>query len=494
MNAFAGARPSSLAGWYRPRSVWLAAFGLLLGVGGGVAVARLGPTLPIILLAGVVAASLVAIDPRWGLAATLAVVTLLPFGTLPFKVGATPTLLELALGGTWVVFGLRLLLQRDRQLVTSALDVPLVLFVTVTLFAFVLGLSIGYTSQTIHDYGKLVLAISGYFLILNLVRGGRDLSVALTALVAAGTAAAWLGLALYALGPRAINLLARLAIVGYPTGKILRYIEDDPAKALRATGTGVDPNSFAGMLMIVLAIGVGQAVARQPMVPRALSLLAIPPVGLALLLTYSRAAWLGAAGAVFMLAVLRYRWLLAPLAGGALLAQGLGLGQKFAQRLILGLQLKDPATKLRLAEYQNALAIIREHPVFGVGFGAAPAIDRQTGVSSIYLTIAERAGLLGLGLFVLVVGLVLWQAARALRSRAAAATPAGEALLALTAALAAALAAGALDHYFFHIGFAHMVAIFWALCALVVVAARTALTPSGVGADGTGNGVNRCLA
>ena len=44
--------------------------------------------------------------------------------------------------------------------------------------------------------------------------------------------------------------------------------------------------------------------------------------------------------------------------------------------------------------------------------------------------------------------------------------------MALTGALAAALVAGVLDHYFFHIGFAHMVALFWGLAALAVVAAR----------------------
>lgn len=483
----------------RPHRQWPAAkrFGLLivtvlLGTGAGVSVARLGPLLPVILLAGLVGAFLIAVDPRWGLISAALIITLLPFGTLPFKVGVTPTLLELALGATWTVFGLRLLLQRERELVTSSLDAPLILFVIVTLFAFVLGLNLGYTSQTMHDYAKLVLAISAYFLVTNLVRSRRELGVAVGALVGGGLTAAVLGLGLYALGPRALNVLARLAVVGYPTGKILRYIEDDPAKALRATGTSVDPNSFAGLLMVVLVITIGQAAARRPLIPRLLAVVAIPPVGLVLLLTYSRAAWVGVAVAVFFLAVVRYRWLVAPLAGVLLLAQGLGVGRAFVGRLLLGLQLKDPATKLRLAEYQNALAIIREHPVFGVGFGAAPAIDRQTGVSSIYLTIAERTGLLGLALFTVAVGLVLWRGWRAVRAEAAMKTAAGEAAVALTAALGAAVVAGALDHYFFHIGFAHMVALFWTLCALVVVAARIACEPKVETSCHANRGVTTC--
>lgn len=452
----------------------LVATSLALGILAGLGVARSGPLVPVILSIGAVGAFLVAIDPRWGLAGALVVVALLPFGTLPVKVGATPTLLELALGGAWAVFGLRLLLQRDRRLVTTPLDAPLVLFALVTLFAFVLGLNLGYTTQTVHDYAKLVLAIATYFLVTNLVLSRGELKVALTAIVVSGAAAAWLGLGLYALGSRALNVLARLAVIGYPTSKILRFIEDDPAKALRATGTSVDPNSFAGLLMIVLVVAVGQAVARQPLIPRLVTLGSIPPVALALLLTYSRAAWVGAAGALLLLAIASYRWLLAPLLGSALLAQALGLGQAFERRLLVGIQLQDPATKLRLAEYQNALAIIKDHPLFGVGFGAAPAIDRQTGVSSIYLTIAERTGLLGLGLFAVVVTLAILAVLRVWRSPAAMSTPAGEATIALGAALAAALAAGALDHYFFHIAFAHMVTVFWGLVALVAVGARLA--------------------
>ena len=47
-----------------------------------------------------------------------------------------------------------------------------------------------------------------------------------------------------------------------------------------------------------------------------------------------------------------------------------------------------------------------------------------------------------------------------------------EATLALAAALAGALVTGALDHYFVNILFPHMVALFWLLVALAVVAAR----------------------
>jgi O-antigen ligase len=452
----------------------LAAGGLLLGLLGGVAIARLGPLLPLLALIGAAGAALVLVEPRWGLLGALGVITLLPFGTLPFKVGLTPTLLECALGLTWLVFALRLLLHRDELLLPTVLDGPLVLFLIVTLFAFVLGVGRGYTTQTLHDYGKMIVSISLFFLVVNLVRSRLDFALALNAFCLLGAAAATLGVALWALGRRAEPLLARLAIVGYPTGRIIRYIEDDPAKAIRATGTSVDPNSFAGLLMVVLVVLVAQFAARRPLVPRFVTIPAGPMVGLCLLLTQSRAAWLGAAAGIVLVAALRYRWLLLPLALGVPAVLALGVGRSFIQRFILGLRLQDPATRLRLSEYQNALAIIREHPVFGVGFGAAPSIDLQTGVSSVYLTIAERAGLLGLVVYLvvlIVLALRLWPA---LVGRATPDSAAKEATLALAGALAAAVTAGVLDHYFFNIAFAHMVALFWGLVALALVGARLA--------------------
>lgn len=453
----------------------LLAAGLLLGAAGGLAVATLGPLLPLLLLGGAVGGALVLVEPRWGLLGALGVIALLPYGTLPFKVGLTPTLLSLAILLTWAVFALRLLLRREDRLLTTPLDGPLVLFLVVTLFAFVLGLGRGYTTQTFHDYAKMLLAVSLFFLLTNLLRARRDLRLALGALAAGGTAAALLALVLYALGRGAERFLARLSIVGYPTGRLLRYIEDDPAKAQRITGTAVDPNSFAGFLMVVLVILVAQGAARRPLLPRPLVVLAAAPVALCLLLTYSRATWVGAACGVLLVAVLRYRWLLPPMGVGAAAVLALGIGEQYIERLVLGIQLRDPATRLRLAEYRNALDIIREHPLFGVGFGAAPSIDLQTGVSSVYLTIAERLGLFGLALYLIVLIVLAGQLWPAIRRPTARATPEGEATLALTGALAAAVVTGVLDHYFFNIGFSHMVALFWGLVALAVTAARLAL-------------------
>jgi hypothetical protein len=469
------ARTAALAaGWAR---LWPLPALLALAVAAGFVAATLGPYAAVGLALALPAALLVLLDARAGLLLAVAIITLLPYAVLPVRLGpVSPALLTLASLATLGVWGLRLLLHREERLSVTPLDLPGLLLLSASLFAFVAGMNRGYTSQTAHDYAKLIVGILLALVAINTLRAGGA-ALLIGAIVTGATAAATLGLALYAAGPaRAESLLLRLAPLGYPTDKVVRWIEDDPLKPMRLTSTGVDPNSFGGLMMIALTLAIAQTIAQRRLLPRWLTLPAIPVLGLALLLTYSRGALVGAAVGVLFLAMVRYRWLLPPLALGGLAVLGAGLGSGFAERLLAGLRLEDPATRLRLAEYANALAIIREYPFFGVGFGQAPSIDLQTGVSSIYLAIASRMGLLGLAAFLWAVGAALLAAWRAARARWA--TAEGELLLTLVAALVSALAVGVVDHYLFNIEFSHMATLFWLLigAALGVATAPAAGT------------------
>jgi O-antigen ligase len=124
---------------------------------------------------------------------------------------------------------------------------------------------------------------------------------------------------------------------------------------------------------------------------------------------------------------------------------------------------------MRLAEYRNAVAIIQSYPIFGIGFGLAPELNLTAGVSSIYLALAERIGLVGLFAFLAIAAAFF---ARSLRAMRAAFhnhdDQRGAQLLGLQAAIVAALAVGLLDHYFFNIEFSHMVALFWGSIGLAL--------------------------
>ncbi len=66
---------------------------------------------PLYAVAGVLALAgglLMLRSMQWGLAAVIALICLLPFGALPFKIGFTPTFLDLALVATYFVWIVRI--------------------------------------------------------------------------------------------------------------------------------------------------------------------------------------------------------------------------------------------------------------------------------------------------------------------------------------------------------------------------------------------------
>ncbi|HWQ15540.1 MAG TPA: O-antigen ligase family protein [Roseiflexaceae bacterium] len=426
-------------------------------------------------LAALAAAYALLADTRYGLAAVFLIATVLPFGTLPFRAVVTPTLLTLALLALMGVWLLRLLVRPDERLDLTPLGLPLIGFLGICTFAFLLGAGLSPDATLLHNYVKFLLAVLLFFSVVNCVRTRAQARWALRLLMAGSAIAALVGLALYALpDATALQILVALGRIGYPTsGRVLRYVEDDPNGLERAIGLAVDPNSFGGMLALVGALTATQVVAERPALPRWLVAGMAAAMLLALFLTYSRAALGGIIVATMYVATLRYRRLWwAILAAGALaglLLIGLGVGEQFAERVTEGVQFRDQANQMRLAEYQNALAIIQAYPVFGIGFGEAPELDLTAGVSSIYLAIAQRTGLVGLAAFLALMALFYIRSWRALRAATATGDDERAAwLVAIQAGVAATLAVGLLDHYFFNIEFSHMSALLWGTIGLAL--------------------------
>ncbi len=453
-----------------PRGL-LVVLAAVVAVGGGLLLGKVETQHSLVgtlaLLLGAAAGIVMLADVRVALWATIGVVTLLPFAVVPVHLGLTLTLLEVSSSvaiGTWLA---TLLLKRDLRLAAGTQSLLVLLFVAETAFAFLIGVTNGYTTATFHDYGKFLLALLLVFVVWNVTANLEDARRLATVLLLGGGSAAFIGLALYAGGASlTTRVLVRLIPYGYPSSRIVRYIEDNPGKAMRLTSTSVDPNSFGGLLAVMVVLACALLIARNRSVSRWVTLPVFGLGSLAALLTYSRGAWVGIAAGLAVLALLRYRWLILPGVAAVIPVAVLGFGSNFVHRMWLGLTLQDPATKLRLAEYRNALAIIKAHPLFGVGFGNAPSIDQQTGVSSIYLTLGERVGLVGLAIFAVTVGSIAYRGFRAWRRDPDSVR--GELLLGLLAALVSALTVGIFDHYYFNITFAHMTALFWIVCGMIL--------------------------
>lgn len=458
------------------RHTLVALIAVLLGMAGGAAVS-FGPFWAAFVALLVLACAYAAlVNTGVGIAAIMLIATILPFATLPFKAVITPNFIELALLALMAVWILRLLIRPDETLHLTPLGLPIIGFLGLTLFSFVIGSGGSPDSLTLHNYFKFVLGVLFFFSVTHCVRTRAQARSALRVLMIGGAVAALIGLALYVLNDGlALQALVALGRIGYPTaGRVLRYVEDDTNGIERAIGLAVDPNSFGGMLALVGVLAATQVLAERPLLPRPLLVAMAGAMGLALFLTYSRAALGGLIVATMYVATLRYRRLWwAILTAGALAAFlliGLGLGEQFVERVTEGVQFRDQANQMRLAEYQNAITIISNYPVFGIGFGQAPELDLVAGVSSIYLALAERIGLVGLFAFLGIVAAFFARSWRALRACTHTQPDEERAawLVGLQAAIVAALAVGLLDHYFFNIEFSHMVALFWGSIGLAM--------------------------
>jgi O-antigen ligase len=469
-----------------------AALGLaaLIGAGGLLAtllVAAAGPIYALAAFFVVVGGLLVLRDLRWGLAALIAVIGLLPFAALPFKLGFTPTFLDVTLLAVYFVWIVRIATRRHRELVGTPLGAPILAFLLLAVFAFANGLQYNQpTSTTVRNYAELALAILFFFVLVNTLRTQANLDLLTRLIILAGAGAAALAVLFYFIPPAwTVRVLDALARFNYPGGYgALRYIEDDPANPMRAIGTMVDPNVLGGFMILVTALTLPQLVSPQPLFRRPWVALFLGLDLLALYLTHSRGSMAGLAAGLLVIGVLRYRKLLLVGAIAAGLLLFLPQTQTYVAHFVEGLRLQDRATLMRLGEYKDALALIGRYPWFGVGFTGSPEANLYVGVSNLYLLIAEEMGVVGVALFlVIVTGYLgsLWRAWRRLNQavfRTVAKhgiAPRLEALLlGLAAATIGVMVGGFLDHYLFNLVYPHMSALFWIYVGLGMSATRIA--------------------
>jgi polysaccharide biosynthesis protein PslJ len=355
----------------------------------------------------------------------------------------------------------------------------MVAFVLVVIAAlFVGGATTSVTPEQIRRVGKLVASLL-FFLVARAVLTTPFRLVRLSqALMLAGAVQGAIGAGLMALSPlNQLTILSRLQVIGYPTADVLRYVpgpNDTYTTQLRAIGTSVDPNVFGGTLMLALALIVVQWAAPRPVFSRWVLIALALPTAAGLLLSLSRASWLGLAMGLFLIGALRYRRILVigVLVGIALLASP--VGQDVVVRFVSGFSLADRATAFRVGEYANALTLLQRYPLLGIGFGSSPDIDVTAGVSSVYLLVAEQTGLLGLAMYLsalLSTWWVGWSSVRHAEVKPAAGVEHEQTQglqAAFLAALSGALVAGVLDHYFANQTFPHAVALFWLYAAGLV--------------------------
>lgn len=421
-----------------------------------------GPLLALIAAVAIIGGTLILLDTHWGFVALAAVVYGLPFASLPFSIGFKPTFLDAALGALFFVWILKLVIGKEREFIVSPLGGLVGLFMVMAVFSFAYGLThSAANSFFIRRFAEILLGIALFFAAINTVRTVDEVNWVLRWLTLAGWGCAAIAVAFYVIPEAAtVWVLNRLARFDYPGGYgALRWIEDDPEGTMRAIGTAVDPNVLGGMMILVGGLLAPQLFAKERLWPRWLTVIMLGTAVLALYLTYSRSALLGLATSVGLLALLKYRKLIPLGIVGVLLLLVLPQTQEYVARFYEGIMGQDLATQMRFGEYKDALILINRYPLFGVGFTGVPDIDIYLGVSMLYLTIAQNMGVIGLLIFLAIMGGFFVMLFRSWRHGY---PPGLEAvLLGLVGAVAGALVSGIFDHYWFNMTYPHMTVLLW---------------------------------
>lgn len=208
----------------------------------------------------------------------------------------------------------------------------------------------------------------------------------------------------------------------------------------RLAGNIGEKNRYAQVLLVLVPLGLFMAIGERSRIRRLLALGAAGAISLGVALTFSRGAAVGFVllfVIMFLMGYLKWRYLLAVVLGVVIVFTAV---PAYADRLSglvavsesvgsTGIDQADGAIQSRVTEGLAALLAWADHPILGVGPGEFPQYYRQyaevVGIRvlatdreshNLYLGMAAELGLMGVTLFLLIVGLTLRDLARARRA------------------------------------------------------------------------------
>ncbi|MBI3977133.1 MAG: O-antigen ligase family protein [Chloroflexi bacterium] len=440
---------------------WLA-IGALLAAGGA-----------LFLLAWPEAATLVVI---FALYTNLPVVAMRYHGVPAWVAGALPVILLVPLAA-YVVH------QRQKLLLGPVFALMAVYLVVQILAAF----GAQYLERSTTAIGWYVVeGMILYVLILNVIRTRATLKRVLWIVLLAGSVMS--ALAVY----QGITHDYQNSFGGMMAAKGSFFAADSEVWRRRPAGPVGDTNFFAQILVVLVPIGIFQALAERRPVLRLAAALASVLIVAGVMVTYSRGAAIALGVSFIAIAYLLRVRLYYLLIGAVVLAVAVSaLAPDYLRRIESSAQgalmvgsggagVQDASIKGRITEMASAWYVFLDHPWLGVGpdnFGPyyldyADAVGlrvrtRERAAHDLYLGVAAETGLLGLSAFVGILVAAVWQLRQVRRRDPGVRTELSLWAGAFTVALLGYLTAG----LFLHLAFMRY---FWLLLALAGAVAQVA--------------------
>jgi O-antigen ligase len=230
--------------------------------------------------------------------------------------------------------------------------------------------------------------------------------------------------------------------------------------------------TYSGDLMLVVCLAAAQMVYERR--GRSWPALVMPALVVALVVTFTRNAWVGVLAGTALLFALRDFRLLALLPVVVALVFAFAPG-RLTDRMVSMFNLRDPSNRDRLAMTRTAAAIIRDRPLTGVGPNMIPQVygryrdkdavhETSPHLHNVPLQIAAERGLPALAAWLWFVAAVAITLLRQFRRKIEVPLAAGG-----LAALAAMVTAGLFEHNF---GDSEFLMLFLVIITLPCAAAR----------------------
>jgi len=243
-----------------------------------------------------------------------------------------------------------------------------------------------------------------------------------------------------------------------------------------------NPNAFGEVLVLLVPLAVGLMFAAKSWKGRLLGFVGAGMGSVALIMTYSRAGWLGLASAALLFVFLWNRKILPGLIILALVALPF-LPDTVQGRILTIFNFSDTSTSSRFPLYEAATRLLRERPLQGAGLGsdavraAVADLNLYSGKSpfvhshNIYLQVWAETGIFGL---LSLLGTVGWAILRGGRTvlRGLGGSSARMLIIGSVSALLGIMVCGVAD-FIWH--YPRVMLIFWFVFAMAAAAIRVAM-------------------
>lgn len=357
----------------------------LFGIICGALTYRISPAWILMSLAALVWAYLTLIRPEIG------VLTL--FAAVPWM----PTMVLAAIVIYTALCWLIKLFRGKRIFRIEPVDVMAAAFALIMAFGGIVSLS----PQSLKPALLMTCLLMGYFLTVGLIRSREWLVRCSVVTVLSGTLQSLWAIFLHFTGG------------GYSSDA---WLDEEMFGEIagRAVGSLDNPNMLGEYLVLVIPIAVGMFIGRGEGMRRTSSFLCIGVMGVCLILTWSRGAWLGLMFAALVFLFMwhhRSMWLV--LAGIAAIPMlPYILPQSIISRFSSIGDLTDSSTSYRVHIWHSSVAMIADHPFTGIGVGEGAwrqlyplytymGVEQAPHSHNLYLQIWLETGLSGILVFLL---------------------------------------------------------------------------------------------